>query len=271
MRYSNYLEEKILLWIAGTTFPSAPTNLYFSVHSADPSDTGANEVTATYFSGRASYTASGFSSPSTIGTNRQIKNTALIDFGNSIAAGSVSWIGIWDASTSGNFLCSFELVTASNIASPLSFGNGDPVTISSDTLELNFSITSYSIYLTDAIIAWFKGTTMPSAPSTVYAGWFTALNASGTGTEVTTDIRVAGRVAVSFGSVTDEGAAKLLTNDAIVDFGASAESVTGVYILGLWTASTSGNLIGFLETTPRDVIATQPVNLPTGYIRITVS
>lgn len=271
MRYSNYLEDKILLWIAGTTFPSAPTTLYFSAHSADPTDSGANEVTSTYFSGRASYTSSNFGSPATVGTNRQIKNTALIDFGNSILAGSVEWIGIWDAATSGNFLCSFQVVNADNTATPLTFGSGDPVTISADTLGLNFSITRFSIYLADAIINWFKGTTMPSAPATVYAGWFTTLDASGTGAEVTPSIRVAGRVSVSFGTVTDEGTAKLLRNNAIVDFGSSAGTVLGVNILGLWTASTSGNLIGFAVTDPRDILSGQPVNLPTNYIRITVS
>lgn len=271
MRYSNYLEEKILLWIAGTTFPSAPATLYFSAHSADPSDTGASEVTSTYFSGRASYTSSNFTSASTVGTTRQIKNSALIDFGTSIAAGSVPWIGIWDAATSGNFLCSFQLVTSSNVAEPLTFGNGDPVTISANTLELNFSITRFSVYLIDAIIGWFKGTTFPSAPTTVYAGLYTALTTSNVGTEVTTSIRVAGRVAVSFGSVTDEGTAKILKNDAIVDFGASANSVTGVYIVGLLDAATSGNLIGFGQFDPIDIIATRPVNFPANYIRITVS
>jgi hypothetical protein len=271
MRYSNYLEEKVLLWIDGTNFPSAPTTLYFSVHSADPSDTGASEVTATYFTGRASYTASNFSAPATVGANRQIKNSALIDFDNSISAGSVFWIGIWDAATSGNFLCSFELVNASGEGEPLVFGNGDPVTISSNALEINLSITTYSIYFTDAILGWLKGTAMPSAPTTVYAGWYTSLTASNVGTEVTTSIRVAGRVAVSFGTVTDEGTAKLLTNNAIVDFGASNSPVTGVYILGLLNAATAGNLIGFLQTAPRDIIAGQPVNLPSGYIRITVS
>jgi hypothetical protein len=271
MRSSNYIEEKVLLWIAGTNFPSAPTTLYFSAHSADPSDTGANEVTSTYFSGRASYTSSNFTSPETIGTTRQIRNSALIDFGNSISAGSVPWIGIWDAATSGNFLYSFQLVTSSNVAEPLVFGNGDPVTISADTLKINFSIARFSIYFVDAKIAWLKGTTMPSAPTTVYAGLYTALTASNTGTEVTSSIRLAGRVAVSFGSVTDEGAAKLLTNDAIVNFGASDSSVTGVYILGLLDASTSGNLIAFGQFDPRDIIATQPVNFPANYIRITAS
>lgn len=270
MTISNYLEDKILLWISGTTFPTALSTLYFSVHSADPSDTGANETTATYFSGRASYTSSDFIAPETIGTDRQIRNTVAIDFGNSISAGTAAWIGVWDAATSGNFICGFELKDAAMIPFPLSFGNGDPVAISPDAFFFNLSITGFSVYLVDAIFGWFTGTTMPSAP-TVYAGLFTALNTSGTGTEVTTSIRVAGRVAVSFGSVTDEGVAKLLTNDAIVDFGNSAGSVVGVYILGLYDASTSGNLIGLLVTTPRDIIATQPVNFPFGYIRITAS
>jgi len=270
MRLSNYLEEIILLWISGTNFPSALSNLYFSVHSADPSDTGASEVTATYFSGRASYTSSNFTAPETVDTDRQIKNSAVINFGDSIASGSISWIGIWDAATSGNFLCSFQLVDADNIADPLSFAEGDPVSLSANTLTINLSVSTFSVYFVDAIFGWFKGTTMPVAP-TVYAGWYTALVTSNVGTEVTTSIRVAGRVAVSFGSVTDEGTSKLLTNDAIADFGNSNSPVSGVSILGLLDAATAGNLILLMPIEPRDIIATQPVNLPTGYIRITTS
>lgn len=270
MRLSNYLEETILLWISGTNFPSAPTTLYFSVHSADPSDTGASEVTATYFSGRASYTSSNFTTPETIASDRQIKNSAIINFGNSIASGSISWIGIWDAATSGNFLCSFQLVDADSIADPLSFADGDPVTLSANTLTINLSVSTFSIYFVNAIFGWLKGTAMPVAP-TIYAGWYTALIPSNVGTEVTSSIRVAGRVSVSFGTVSDEGTSKLLTNNAIADFGNSNSPVNGVSILGLLDASTAGNLILLMPIEPRDIITGQPVNLPTGYIRITVS
>jgi len=272
MSLSNYLEDMILNWFGGTNFATAPTNLFFSLHSADPADTGANEVTATYTSGRDSYTASGFTSPATVGTNRQIKNTALIDWGNSTSAGSADWIGIWDASTSGNFLFGFQLLNGSGVATPLTFGSGDPVTIAINGAAINLSISSFSIYLVDMILNWFKGTTAASAPSTIYAGWFTSLVASGTGTEVTTDIRVAGRVAITtWGSLTTEGTKRLIKNSAIVDFGNSANTVLGVYILGLWSASTSGDLYVFLTVTPRDVLSGEPVFVPANGITLKVS
>lgn len=263
MSLSNYLEDMILSWIGGTNFATAPTNLFFSLHSDNPADTGANEVTATYTAGRDSYTASGFTAPATVGTNRQIKNTALIDWGNSTSAGSASWIGIWDASTSGNFLFGFQLLNSSGVATPLTFGSGDPVTIAINGAAINLSISSFSIYLVDMILNWFKGTTAASAPSTIYAGLFTSLVASGTGTEVTTDIRVAGRVAITaWGSLTTEGTKRVIKNTTAVDFGNSANTVLGVYILGLWSAVTAGNLYVFLAVTPRDVLAGEPYPIP---------
>ena len=55
MGLSSYLLDKFLNHhFKGTAAGTAPTTLYGSIHSADPLLTGVNEVTATYFSGRAS-------------------------------------------------------------------------------------------------------------------------------------------------------------------------------------------------------------------------
>lgn len=272
MAYSDYIENKALNWLTGTAYGTAPTNLYFSLHSADPVDTGANEVTATYVSGRASYTASGFTSPATVGSNRQIKNTALVDFGNSILAGTIYWIGVWDASTSGNFLYGLQLQDASDVAAPLTFGSGDPVTIAINGVIVNLSITNFSIYFADVTLNWLKGTSAPTAPTNVYVGLFTLLIADGTGTEVTTTIRTAGRVAIaSWAALVTDGTGRLLKNSALVDFGNSVGSVTGLYIIGLWDASTSGNLLTFGTFAPRNVIATEPVYFGSEFIKIKVS
>src|SRR5438552_11983368 len=43
--FSTYTEGKVLEWIfKQTAMPSAPTVLAFSLHSADPGDTGASEL-----------------------------------------------------------------------------------------------------------------------------------------------------------------------------------------------------------------------------------
>jgi hypothetical protein len=272
MSSSNYLEDKILNWITGTAFGTAPTTLYFSLHSADPTDTGANEVTATYVSGRASYTSSNFDTPATVGAARQIKNTAIVDFGNSIAAGTIYYLGVWDAATSGNFLFGFNLVDSIGATQTFSFGNGDPVTLAINAVKINYPINNFSIYFANFILNWFKGTSAPTAPTNVYVGLFTFLTVDGTGTEVTTTIRAAGRVAVSsWASLTNDGVKRLLKTASVVDFGDSAGAVTGVYINGFYDASTSGNLLFLGTFTPRDVVVGQPVNYPAGSIKIKVA
>ncbi len=272
MAASDYLKTQRLGFISGTNRASAPANLHFSLHSGDPSGTGANEVTATYVSGRASYASSGFGTITTVGSVRRMLNTALTNWGNSIAAGSIPWIGIWDASTGGNFLYGIRVVTSLGANTTLDFGNGDPVSLAIGSLTVDVSIVNQSIYLADIDLNWLKGTNAPSAPASVYTGFFTALSAANVGTEVTSTIRPAGRLAVSaWTSPVTDGVAKLMKNSATVAFGASAGTVSGVNILGLYDAAPSGNLLIFVSTTPFDVFTGQNADLPPNYIQLRAS
>lgn len=98
-----------------------------------------------------------------------------------------------------------------------------------------------SNYLANAVLAWVKGTAMPTAPTTVYVALFNGdpTDAGTGGTEVTTTIRAAGRVAVTYGTI----ASKSMSNSAIVNFGNSAGATTITHF-GIFDAASAGNMLG---------------------------
>lgn len=112
--FSDYLEGAILDWMCKrTTFPSAPTTLYISLHSADPGDTGASELTGGSYA-RASITTDtnnatdvNFNAKGTSGAQRTITNKATITFPTATGNWTnATYFAIWDASSAGNCLFS---------------------------------------------------------------------------------------------------------------------------------------------------------------------
>jgi len=120
--FSNYLEDQIIGWaFSGATFATLPTagTVWVSLHTADPSETGASEVTGGNYA-RISVAAAGWTK-TTAGT-ASATNTAEIVYP---ATGTVTWsasspgvthVGIWNASTAGNFLFGGALTTARVVA-----------------------------------------------------------------------------------------------------------------------------------------------------------
>lgn len=118
-----------------------------------------------------------------------------------------------------------------------------------------------SNYLANSVLAWLKGVNMPAAPAAVYVALFDGQPSAG-GTERSTTIRTAGRVAVPWSAIT----ARAITNSAIVDFGA-AVGAANLSWAALYDASAGGNLLS--ETpldTARTVVANDPVSFPVGDI-----
>lgn len=123
-----------------------------------------------------------------------------------------------------------------------------------------------SNYMSTQVLNWLRGTNMPAAPATVYVALFNGdPTAAGTGgTEVTTTIRPAGRVAVPFGAV----ASRQITNNANIDFGAAAGGATVNYA-ALYDAATGGNMLSWSPLdTPRTIVASDPVVIPSGDLRV---
>ena len=125
---SDYLEVKLLnLTLNGTAF-TAVNNPYVSLHTADPTDAG----TGTEVSG-GSYarTASSFATAS--GTSGLVATDADITFPTATATwGTVGWIGLWDAASSGNMLYHTALDASKTIDS----GDIFKITTGNLTVEL---------------------------------------------------------------------------------------------------------------------------------------
>lgn len=101
-------------------------------------------------------------------------------------------------------------------------------------------MSGFSDYLETLIMGWINGTPMPSPPAGL---WVALINRDPTdtglgGTDVTTAIRPAGRVAVSFNQ-----AVSLLTSKVDVNYGASVGAVNAFSHFEVWDAQSGGNLL----------------------------
>lgn len=135
MAFSQYLADKILTWVKGTTFPTALSTVYISLHSSDPGTAGATGNVQTTITGSANRTAVTTSTFSTVGSapggGFQITNNNSVQITAS-AAGSatVTHFGVWDAVTGGNFLASGSLTASVDVV------NGDTVQFNAGALAI---------------------------------------------------------------------------------------------------------------------------------------
>lgn len=94
MSISNYLENKILDKVFRAT-DFTVTTAYVSLHTADPGETGASEATG------GSYARQ--SAAFDVAASGATANSGAINF-TSMPATTITHIGVWDASSAGNFL-----------------------------------------------------------------------------------------------------------------------------------------------------------------------
>ncbi len=133
-------------------------------------------------------------------------------------------------------------------------------------------MAAFSSYLEQKILNWIKSTAFGTAPASVYIALFsTDPTNAGSGTEVTATVRVAGRLAASFGTVSTSGSGASMSNSAIVDFGVSAGAVTITHF-ALYDAASAGNLIMFGPLTVSKTLAIgDSAKFNTGDLTLTVS
>ena len=129
-------------------------------------------------------------------------------------------------------------------------------------------MSEMSDYLEGQILAWFRGTNMPVAPSLFVALYTDNPTDANTGTEVTTTIRAAGRPAVTFGAPSGN----TIANSGIVDFGNAAGAPGGpVTHFAIFDAAAAGNM---LMHSPLDasktINASDPVNFPVGALTVSM-
>jgi hypothetical protein len=95
---SNYLENALINGTLRATTFTAPTTVYISLHTADPTDAGSGTEVSGGSYIRQSAT---FAAPS----NGASASNADITFPQATGNwGTIGWIGIWDAQTTGNML-----------------------------------------------------------------------------------------------------------------------------------------------------------------------
>ncbi len=107
---SDYLENKFLDHFLGTTSTSAPAAVYLSLHTTSPTDDGSGAE----LSGDG-YTRQAISFGSA--SSATASNDAAVEFSAATGNwGTITHIGVWDASTSGNLLFHGALTASKTIA-----------------------------------------------------------------------------------------------------------------------------------------------------------
>ncbi len=126
---SDYVENQILNCYLNQTNITAPTNIYVGLHTADPTDAGSGaEVSGNNYS-RIEITDK-FGTAS--GTGGSVSSNADITGFTATGGdwGTITHIGIYDASTSGNLLFHTALDSSATV------NNGDSFQISSGNLTV---------------------------------------------------------------------------------------------------------------------------------------
>lgn len=163
---STYLAGKVIDHILRNQAYTPVATVYVSLHTADPGLTGTNEVTGgTYARQAVTLTAAASS---------HTDNNALLSFTLMpvVAAPGVTFAGLWDAATTGNFFYGGPLTPASQIT------NAFTALASSDV------ITAYAHGLTTNDTVEFETAEGTALPTGITAGTIYYVIATGLTTDV---------------------------------------------------------------------------------------
>jgi hypothetical protein len=124
--FTNHAEDLVLDWLLTTNSATRPTSWYVGLFTDNPSDAGSGtEISGNNYTRKAvTFSVSG-DSP-TLATN-----TTAIEFDTASGSwGTITHIGIFDASTSGNMLAHADLTASKTI------GTGDVFRIPAGDLDI---------------------------------------------------------------------------------------------------------------------------------------
>lgn len=110
---SNYIQNAILNFLKGTTFPAAPAAVYVGLFNGDPTDAGSGGAEVTTTVRAAGRVVAPFG---TITGNTSIANSADVDFGAAAGAATASHFGLFSAASGGQLLASGALASSQSIA-----------------------------------------------------------------------------------------------------------------------------------------------------------
>ena len=124
---SNYLENKVLDYVLRDQADWAPTSVHLALHTADPAEDGSGaEVSG------GSYARQTIDFNAAAGTGGAVTNSTAEDF-TDMPACTVTHIGIWDASTSGNLLYHGAVSSSKTVAS------GDTISLAAGQLTVTLA------------------------------------------------------------------------------------------------------------------------------------
>jgi len=110
MSFSNYLETELLDHVFANNAYTAPSTLYLALHTATPGEDGSGTEVSTSGTAYARQTVAFTVSGNTATTSGAVEYpTATANFG------TVTHVGIWDASTAGNLIAYAALTSSKSI------------------------------------------------------------------------------------------------------------------------------------------------------------
>ena len=113
MAFSDYLEDKLLKHTFANTAFTTPGTVYLGLFTAAPSDTGGGTEVSGGSYARISCAFSVSGSNPTLCTN-----SSAAEFATATGTwGSVGWVGVYDASSSGNLLAWAALTASKTVSS----------------------------------------------------------------------------------------------------------------------------------------------------------
>ena len=129
-KFSDYVANALLGWVAGTNMPTAPATVYMSLHDGNcgVNGTGGTDVTATVRP--AGRVAVDWGAVAT----RQLKNDAVVDFGNADGPCEIESVALWDAASGGNCL------TGGLLPVPLTITDDLPVKVPLSQLVVGLTV-----------------------------------------------------------------------------------------------------------------------------------
>ena len=127
---STYLGNKIARWIAGNAMPTEPADVFVALFDGNPKVSGTEVTTTVDGTGRKAVSWAALIS----GTGNVLESDADVDFGLADGACDVDYVGIFDASTSGDLLASKVL------PAPIAVVIGTPVKLLAG--DISFEIGS---------------------------------------------------------------------------------------------------------------------------------
>jgi len=234
------------------------SSVYLSLHSGNPSETGAlNEFSAPSYA-RKQETA-GFD----VAANGTTQNTGASAFGTPAEDwGTATHFAIFDALTGGNpwlygLLADSKDFDASNVGE---FGAGE--------LDLTIS-AGFTTYLANLVLDYILRGTSPSAPASV---WMAAHDGDPTATGEANELTAASYARKQLTSAMDVAANSTTSNTADVEFVQAAEPWGNVVYVSFWDAASGGKslLYGALAD-PQNIGSGDTLRFLAGVMGITLN